>query len=127
MKNWIYGIIATLILLGCSQQEEVKSLYGEDFNISSPISTEQLIQEIDSKAEVKNTQVEGVVEKSCGHTGCWLTLKNSQGKTIYVTYKDDAFTTAKNLKDRKVVLQGEGRYNQDDEEYEFIASGLKFE
>lgn len=127
MKNWIYGIIATLVLVACNQKEEVKSLYGEDFQISSPISSDQLIQEIDKNAEVKNVQVEGVVDKSCGHTGCWLTLKNSEGKMIYVTYKDDAFTTAKDLKDRKVVLQGEGSYNADDEEYSFIASGLKFE
>ena len=122
--KWFLLSIITCVLAACNSGAPVKVFYGEKFTETQPISADSLIKAIDGQAAVKGIQVSGTVDKSCTHKGCWLTLENVTGEKIMVTYKDDAFTTAKDIKGRKVTLIGDGNKNADKDQYEFIATGV---
>lgn len=123
-KIFIILSIFTLLIACSNNNEGVKIFYGEKFEVVQPISTDDLITTIDAQGKTDAIQVAGTIEKSCTHTGCWMTLDNTAKQKIFVTYKDDAFTTAKKIEGKKVTLLGEGSFDQEKNQYEFVASGL---
>jgi hypothetical protein len=110
--------------MGCRESQPVKVFYGEKFEVLNPISADLLIDMVDAGKVAEDIQVEGLIEKSCTHSGCWLMLENTKGAKIIVTYKDESFTTAKNIKDRKATLLGNATYDSEKETYNVVASGL---
>jgi len=123
MKKLIFSTLVVLLTLSCNSNDG-KKMYGEKFEVASPITPDELIQAIDKDSTAKDIQVSGTIDESCAHTGCWITLKNDKDKTIFVSYKDDGFTTAKEIDGRQVTLIGSGSYNWEKEQYEFIATGV---
>ncbi len=124
MRTWILSLVAAAIMTACSSNSEgVKIFYGEKFDVNAPVTTDQLITAIDNNDTAK-TQVSGIIEKSCSHRGCWMTLENEAGKKLFVSYKDDAFTTAKKIDGKKVTLIGNGSHNTEKDQYEFVADGV---
>lgn len=119
-------IILTLMtfIISCSNQDGVKIYYGEKFEEKNPITTEQLIESIQQNETTELIQVSGTIEKSCSHSGCWLTLDNPADEKIFVTYKDNAFTTAKRIDGKKITLLGHGSHNEEKNQYEFVAEGV---
>lgn len=113
-------------MVSCNQNGgHVKIYHGEKFDTTGVISTEQLLETLAQKGKVENVIVSGTIDKSCKHTGCWLTLKNNKGKEVLVTYKDEAFTTAKDIEGRKVTAKGNVGINPEDSTgYQFVASGI---
>lgn len=124
MKHIFLAIAFCALLVSCNNTDGVKIYYGEKFDVAQPISTDELIQNIDANGTTPTLQVAGTIEKSCTHSGCWMTLENTSNQKIFVTYKDNAFTTAKKIDGKKVVLQGEGSHNSDKDQYEFVAEGI---
>lgn len=124
MKKWIFSTLVVLLTLSCNSNDDKKMFYGDKFEVNAPITPDELIHAIDKDSFTQDIQVSGTIDKSCGHTGCWITLKNDKDKTIFVSYKDDAFTTAKKIDGKQVTLIGSGSYNEKKEEYEFVASGV---
>lgn len=124
MKHIFLAIAFCAFFVSCNQSDGVKIYYGEKFDVAKPISTDELIQQIDANGTTSTLQVAGTIDKSCIHTGCWMTLENSANQKIFVTYKDNAFTTAKKIDGKKVTLQGEGSHNAEKDQYEFIAEGI---
>lgn len=118
-------LFVAAILTACNSNttEGVKIFYGAKFDVNTPITTDQLITAIDNNDTAK-TQVSGIIEKSCSHRGCWITLENEADKKIFVSYKDDAFTTAKKIDGKKVTLIGNGSHNAEKNQYEFVADGV---
>lgn len=112
------------MLAACTESKPVKVFYGEKFEVVDPMSPDQLITLLDEEQTAENILVEGAIEKSCTHSGCWLTLVNEKGETIFVTYKDEAFTTAKDIKGRKVTLKGAAMKDEKKGEYNIVATGL---
>jgi hypothetical protein len=124
-KSLLYLIVVAVIgLSACTESQPVNVFYGEKFEVQHPMSVDELLKRLENGSIQKEVQVEGVITKSCTHSGCWLMLESSQGVEVLVTYKEEAFTTAKNIKDRKVVLKGTAEYNQEKERYDVAASGL---
>lgn len=124
MKKWIFSTLIAIVALSCNNNEVAEKIYGEKFEINAPISPDELTQAIDSQATIQDVQLSGTIDESCPHSGCWMVLKNTEDKEIFVTYKDEAFTTSLDIDGRKVTLLGSGSYNEKKDEYEFVASGL---
>jgi len=125
MKQLFLALFAiSLLATGCSESQPVKVFYGEKFEVLNPITADELIEMVNAGTATEDIQVEGLIEKSCTHSGCWLMLENSKDAKIIVTYKEESFTTAKNIKDRKVTLLGSATYDSDKETYNVVASGL---
>lgn len=125
MKQWIFNLLIITSMIACnSNNDGVKIFYGEKFEVSSPLTPDQLIDSIDNQQATDKIQVSGTIEKSCSHRGCWLTLENDADKKIFVTYKEDAFTTAKKIDGKKVTLVGKGSHNSEKDQYEFVADGV---
>ena len=126
MRKYLFSCIASILILSaCKESEPVKIFYGERFDAVDPISAEELLGMLEKDSIVEDVLVQGVVEKSCSHSGCWMTLANTKGKEVLVTYKDDAFKTAKKgMKEKKVVLKGYAERGDSPDSYKIIASGL---
>jgi len=99
MKSIALSLLSIILL----QQVGYKS-YGEIVDQEGAIETNALIQLIDS--EDKNFKVKGVVEEVCQMKGCWLTLKNDQGKSIRITFKDYGFFVPKDISGKEVIIEG---------------------
>lgn len=116
--------LTSILMVACTQNEPVKLFYGEKFEVVDPMTADELIELLDAENRAGDITVEGEIEKSCTHSGCWMTLVNTKGEKIFVTYKDEAFTTAKDIKGRKVALKGTAEKDEKEGEYKFVASGL---
>jgi hypothetical protein len=123
VKHWIF-LISVALLTACTESKPVKVFYGEKFEVVDPMTPDQLITLLDEEQTADDVLVEGSIEKSCTHSGCWMTLVNEKGETIFVSYKDEAFTTAKDIKGRKVTLKGAAKKDEKKGEYNIVASGL---
>lgn len=125
MKKILFACTLMTLLVSCSNNSDgVQIFYGEKFDVENPITTDELIENIQQNTRTDKIQVSAEIEKSCSHTGCWMTLENNAQEKIFVTYKDNAFTTAKKINGKKVTLIGEGKHNPEKQQYEFVASGL---
>jgi hypothetical protein len=126
MSKWIFSTLIVLLSISCNSNGDggVKIFYGEKFEVATPITSDELIHAIDNDSLTQEIQVSGTIEKSCSHSGCWVTLENEQNKKIFVSYKDDGFTTAKKIEGKKVTLVGTGSHNEEKDQYEFVASGV---
>jgi hypothetical protein len=116
--------LAVVFVSACTENKPVKLYYGEKFEVVEPMSADELIKLLDAETQAADLIVEGEIEKSCTHSGCWMTLVNTRGEKVFVTYKDGSFTTAKDIKGRKVALKGAAEKDEKEGEYKLVASGL---
>ncbi len=102
MKNIALPVI--LLIVSCSQQPSYTS-YGDEINAENSISTSDFLSTVsETEAAYK---IEGVVEEVCQAKGCWLKVKNDQGQSIRVTFKDYGFFVPKDIAGRTVILEGQ--------------------
>ncbi len=101
-----------LMLLSCSSQPSYK-VYGEEISASEPLSTEAFLAEV---SDVPSSyKIQGIVTEVCQSKGCWMMIKNDQGQSIRVTFKDYGFFVPKDISGREVILEGEASLAQLDE------------
>ena len=97
-----------LFVVGCSSAaEEVFDSYGEEINPQSTMQVSSFVQQVDTTAQ--NFKIEGTVEEVCQMKGCWMTLRNEEGTTIRVTFKDYGFFVPKDISGKKVIVEGIGK------------------
>lgn len=102
MRKLIF--IGFAIFLGCNAPNESFQSFGAEISKSGSIDINQLISEVD---ENENTfKVKGVVEEVCQMKGCWMTLKNEEGVSIRITFKDYGFFVPKDISGREIILEG---------------------
>jgi len=84
---------------------------GEQKQFGSPVTEEGAVS-VDAMAQLLTEQkeflvkVKGEVQDACRSEGCWLELATSSGETVFVTYKDKAFTIPQKLKGRTLIIEG---------------------
>jgi len=67
---------------------------------------------------------EAVIE-DCKGEGCWLSLKNENGKPILVEVKDKKFVLPLKINGSNAFIKGELQYVQADKyDFKIIASGM---
>ena len=157
-KYTFYGFFLALCLFGCKSEPKVEyqandnvlSNHGEDFEMSSVMSYDDLLIKMASVDSIE-TIVEGNVESVCQKKGCWMNVKSDNtDKQMFVKFKDYGFFMPLDLKGGKVVMKGKAfrevtsvdelrHYAEDEglskeevlaineprEELKFLASGVK--
>jgi hypothetical protein len=126
MKNIFSALVAiSILVVSCNTSgNSVKIFHGEKFDTTGVITTAQLLDSLSKISSIQDVKVSGTIDKSCTHSGCWLTLKNEKGTEILVTYKDESFTTAKDIAGRQLVVLGNVAQDTTEGGYQFVASGL---
>jgi len=85
--------LAAMLMGGCDHshnktatqpESPTQEFYGAEFAISNPLSVNDLAAKIAGN-DTLETQIEGVIEKTCPGMGCWMTLKLDNGQTLRVT------------------------------------------
>ncbi|MEP5612726.1 MAG: DUF4920 domain-containing protein [Cyclobacteriaceae bacterium] len=101
MKN--IAITVFLLSVSCASQPSYSS-YGEEISAKSPVSTDEFLTLVSSDEE--SFKIEGVVEEVCQAKGCWMKIKNEQGQSIRITFKDYGFFVPKDIAGREVIFEG---------------------
>lgn len=97
-------IFPLLLIFACgSTQKEYKS-FGTEISATEPIEVNQLLSLVN---ESKSTfKVKGTVEEVCQMKGCWMTLRNEEGVSVRITFKDYGFFVPLDISGREVILEG---------------------
>lgn len=100
-------IVLAVSMSSCSTTEEKSSGYfGEEFEVSNPISPNQIETTLANQERV-STQVKGTVEKVCKMSQCWMTVTDDNGNRYYLNVKDEAFKLPKDCVGKTVVANGD--------------------
>lgn len=60
--------------------------------------------------EAMQVKIEGEIKEVCQMKGCWMTVDAGNGTEIRVTFKDYGFFVPKDAAGKKVVFEGEAKY-----------------
>lgn len=74
------------------------------FDVYSP---DRVIKALESKDSLKNIVIQADVTAVCTKKGCWMTLQNTQNKTVFVKMKDYAFFVPQDMVGKKVLIHGD--------------------
>jgi len=88
--------------------EETKSttqFFGEKITEDGAKPTDSLKAMMGDATEL-NCKVTGPIEAVCQKKGCWMELKNADGSTVRVTFKDYAFFMPKDASGRIAIVDG---------------------
>jgi len=85
---------------------EAITFYGEAFDTkASTIAITDLYKKME-KTPALNTTINGEVENVCLKKGCWMTIKNPEGESMRVTFKDYAFFMPMDCHNKTVTFKG---------------------
>lgn len=62
--------------------------------------------------ESLDVKLVGNVAAVCQMSGCWMDVEMSNGETVHVTFKDDAFVLPKDAAGKKAVIEGVATYEE---------------
>lgn len=79
--------------------------YGDKITGSDTLSGNELLALLSDNDTVMATMKSTIVD-NCQHTGCWMDLDLGNGKMIYVTFKDEAFTIPLDSKGKTATVEG---------------------
>lgn len=100
----LYSIVALAFLYACNSPQEKFQSFGDEISSIGNIEVTQLLADVDETE--KTFKVKGTVEEVCQMKGCWLTLKNEDGASIRITFKDYGFFVPKDISGREIILEG---------------------
>lgn len=82
-----------------------QEFYGTEFSIANPLSVKELAAKV-AGSDTLETQIEGVIEKTCPGMGCWMTLKLDNGQTLRVTTDHKFFVPVGGCEGLRAVVKG---------------------
>jgi hypothetical protein len=97
-------IALTVFITSCNTGD--KGWYGEEFEISNPVSADEL-SDILGDNEAAPVQVQGMISGVCRSEGCWISMKTSDDKLIYINTKDKAFSLPQSVQGKMATVKGE--------------------
>lgn len=131
MKKIIY-IILIVIVASCGNSDPRAKLpttgnFGATVKEDSAKSVSDMIAAIQTKDEMP-VKVTGVIDEYCKGEGCWLTLKNQNGESIFVETENKSFILPRNINGKTAVVEGISKKiekeNTGDKEIKIIAKGI---
>lgn len=96
-------LLLLLLLLAVPAFAET-STFGSPITVTEPTALADIIAKPE-EFKGKDVLVEAVVTKACQAKGCWMMLKDGKNE-VRVTFKDYGFFVPKDLKERRVRVQG---------------------
>lgn len=127
MKKILIALLATSVVftIACNsgtpptKAADGTVFHGEKFEIAAaPATMPSLIQQLNSGATSKVTgigeeekdgivtQLSGEVMSACQAKGCWMKIRSTEGDSVFVRFKDYGFFVPKDIKGKKVVING---------------------
>lgn len=118
MKKTCLLIISSLIIFSCNESgkesnttdktelNKTEPLYfGEKITADNAKPTDSLRAMMGANTEL-NCKLIGKIEAVCQKKGCWMELKNNDGSTIRVTFKDYGFFMPKDCSGKTAIVDG---------------------
>jgi hypothetical protein len=100
---------------------------GQTFTPQNPVSVDAVITQLKTTPEVKDIQVEGVVDKSCKGEGCWFTIKDANGEEITFDIADKKFRIPTNSPGKTVIVLADATQDTTSEQQMALSvKGLMF-
>ena len=112
MKKILATMAFTTSALIFAQKSEIPEAvigqqYGagvSDAEVFNVYDTAQLAKELGEKDKLENIVLKAKVTAICEKKGCWLTLKNDGGETVFVKMKDYAFFLPQSIIGKTVLM-----------------------
>ncbi len=106
MKTYILFIATAFLFVACQNDPRAKlpqtGLFGQSINENT-----EVIAPEDANSKInEQVIVSGVVDEYCKGDGCWLTLKNSNGESLFVEVSDKSFVLPHNINGKNVLAEG---------------------
>lgn len=117
MKTPILLVTLILFFASCENQQTQKqtvntntkniegTIFGNEISDDNILSSEVLTEKLQDHKTIE-IKLEGKIDAVCQGSGCWLNMDIGNGKTVHVTFKDEAFTLPKNIAGKKAVIDG---------------------
>ncbi|MFK7953444.1 MAG: DUF4920 domain-containing protein [Ekhidna sp.] len=103
MKIFYIALFAALVV-SCNTPEKQYQSFGNEISSEKVENLSTLLASVDENEST--FKVKGVVEEVCQMKGCWMTLKNEDGASVRITFKDYGFFVPKNISGKEVILEG---------------------
>ncbi len=81
------------------------TVFGNDIAIDKAADVRRLTSLLGDNTNL-NVKLIGKVENVCQASGCWLDMDLGDGKTLHVTFKDEAFVVPKDMAGKIVLIEG---------------------
>ncbi|MDT3405147.1 DUF4920 domain-containing protein [Mucilaginibacter terrae] len=111
-------LVAALFISAASyaQQDEIKPAapgvtYGKTITKDKAITLASLNKKL-VKDTVYNGKISGEVTEVCKKKGCFMKLKQDNGKDIMVRFTDYAYFMPQNIVGKKVVIEGQAKVSE---------------
>ncbi len=115
MLNRLSLLLLLLIVVGCKNQKTERvpvsidsktyALFGEEFDVTEPLSVEELAQQMDNQNDTLEVILKGNIKEVCSKKGCWMTLPLGANDDLMVRFKDYGFFVPLDASG-EVLLQG---------------------
>ena len=98
------SFLLMLLVFSCTTPDKNYQAFGEEFSSDKYVDVSELLTQVNENES--SFRVKGVVEEVCQMKGCWMTLKNEEGVSVRITFKDYGFFVPKDISGREVILEG---------------------
>ena len=98
------SFLLMLLVFSCATPDKNYQAFGEEFSSDKYVNVSELLTQVNENES--SFRVKGVVEEVCQMKGCWMTLKNEEGVSVRITFKDYGFFVPKDISGREVILEG---------------------
>jgi hypothetical protein len=106
MPNRVFVLILAIALTASVSLADDKAgkHFGAAFTDAKQVALADVMSDVEKYATAP-VKVEGTIKDVCQQKGCWLVVTDGE-RQIRVTFKDYGFFVPKDVKNRKVVLEG---------------------
>jgi len=107
MKTVLSALVILASVLACQNKPKVISnAYGASISTDGALELAILPSEVEDKDSVTLT-LKGTIDQTCAMKGCWMTVKDENGQTTRVTFKDYGFfVPTSGAEGKEVVFSG---------------------
>jgi hypothetical protein len=102
-------IIAVASISVASYAQDKGSFYGDKFEQKTPVDVPGFMKTMKdikgTTVKINDVQVKGTIEEVCQSAGCWIRLKNPDGASVFVKFKNH-FTIPMDLAGSTAIVHG---------------------
>jgi hypothetical protein len=109
MKNSILVLSILLSFVACGNDSRSKlpntGNFGAEVKTDSLKTVSDVVNVLQTQTEV-NVNVTGTIEKVFKGEGCWLTLENKGGETLFIEIEKKSFVLPENIEGKIAIITG---------------------
>lgn len=109
MKKTFTLLALFLFIAAGSATAQDMNYFGERISPEGAVSLQKAITMLGDNEEI-NVKVRSEIADCCVKKGCWMTLKNDEGKDVRVTFKDYGFFVPLDSHGKSTILEGRAYY-----------------